>query len=256
MKFRTFAVAVLAAGSCFAASPFDGTWVLNPARSVFTGDTFTYQATPGGGIHFSNGSTAEFDFTLDGKPCATPWGNQVTWTRAGENAWNREWTFGGKVIQKGLTSVSGDGRLLSSSYTEFRPDGSKVESSEVYERVSGGPGLPGKWKNVKSVPSTATLIVAVPAPGRIRFEMPEYQMTEEGPTDGTAIPVMGPTVAKGTTDAWRVVDAGTFSFESRMGGKVMTLGTLGLAADGKSLTFTFWVPGKEDEKATAVYERK
>jgi hypothetical protein len=239
-----------------AGSPFDGTWKFNPSRSQLTGDTFTYSPGPDGKLHFSDGGAWEFDFALDGKPYKTPGGSTTTWTVAGANAWDRESSFEGKVTGKGQSSLSADGKQLVSSWTEFRPNGTTAKSSDVYERVSGGPGLLGKWKNIKVEATSETLILSVPAPGQISYEMPDFKLKVSGPTDGSLIKPVGPTVSKNFFVSFRVVNPRTFSYESRLNDRVTGLGNLEVSTDGKTLVAVSWTPGKEDEKTKAVYEKK
>jgi len=77
----------LQAGTALAAdSPWSGTWKLDPSQSHFTGDTFTLAKGPGDLLHYSDGSTASYDFGVDGKEYKT-WSNRTTtWTPAGKNA--------------------------------------------------------------------------------------------------------------------------------------------------------------------------
>jgi hypothetical protein len=259
LKHLALTAALLSVSCCSvltAGSPFDGTWKFNPAKSQLTGDTFTYSAAPDGKIQFSDGGAWVFDFGLDGKPYKTPGGSTTTWTKAGDNAWDRESSFEGKRTGKGHSALSADGKQLISSWTEFRPDGTTAKSSDVYERVSGGPGLLGKWKNIKVEATSETLILSVPAPGRISYEVPDYKLKVSGPTDGTPMKPTGPTVSKNFFVSFRVVTPRTFSYESRLNDRVTGLGLLEVSADGKTLAAVTWTPGKEDEKTKAVYDKK
>ena len=199
MKHLALTTALISVSLCsalFAGSPFNGTWKFNAAKSQLTGDTFTYSAGPEGKIQFSDGGAWNYDFALDGNPYKTPGGSLSTWTVTGDNAWDRESSFEGKKTGKGHTAISSDGKQLISSWTEFRPNGTKATSSDVYERVSGGPGLLGKWKNVKVEATSDTLILRVPSPGKISYEVPEYKVKVSGPTDGSPIKPTGPTISK------------------------------------------------------------
>src|SRR5271168_948167 len=79
-------------------NPWVGTWKLDPAKSHFTGDTFTYSKATNGRIHFSDGSTETYDFGLDGKEYPTPLGRTTIWTAAGDNAWDSVTKFNGAVL--------------------------------------------------------------------------------------------------------------------------------------------------------------
>ena len=252
----TFALLLAACASVPApavGSPFQGTWKLDTGKSHFTGDTFTYSTTPSGLMRYSNGSTREFDFNLDGKPYSNQGGYTVTWTAAGENAWNSEWRLGDKVMGKAHRTLSADGKTLTIESIGFRADGTEAQETDVYTRVSGGPGLPGTWRNIKVQTSSTTYIIGIPAPGQIRIESPADKETVAGPTDGTALPYIGPDTPEGYTIAFTVTGPFSLKYTNQYKGKVMNLGTMAVSRDGKTLTQVFWVPGKEKEKATAVY---
>ncbi len=259
MKNLAFALVLLVstAGPAMAApSPFQGTWKLDTEKSHFTGDTFTYSTTSSGLMHFSNGSTREFDFGLDGKPYPNMGGYTVTWTPVGENAWDSEWQLGDKVAGKSHRSLSADGKTLTIEYTSFRPDGTQTQGKDVYTRVSGGPGLLGTWKNIQAQTTSETFIIGVPAPGQIRLEIPADKEIATGPTDGTPFPYVGPETPEGYTISITMAGPSHLKYVNKYNDKVVNLGTLKVSRDGQTLTQVFWVPGKEHEKATAVYRKQ
>lgn len=251
--------AVLLVGSAsplVAASPFAGTWKLNAAKSQFTGDTFSYTQGANGKLHYSNGANYEFDLALDGRPCTTPYGYTVTWTAAGANQWTSETRFEGKLLGKSQHALSADAKTLTQKHTQFLPNGTTAESTTVYQKTSGGAGLVGAWVNTKTEVPADTMIFALPTPGRIEFEWPEYKVKGSGPTDGTPIPVTIPDGPKGMTTSFKAVTPLQFLTEDRLNGKLMGQSTMTVAADGKSMAVVGWTPGKESEKATAIYEKK
>jgi hypothetical protein len=259
MLRSVLAIALLATSWCQmlnAGSPFDGTWKFNPAKSQLTGDTFTYSAAAAGKIHFSNGASYDYDFGLDGKPYPTPSGYTVTWVKDGELAWNTESSFEGRVVTKGHTALTPDGKQMTNQYIEFRPDGTTAKSSEIYDRVSGGPGLLGKWKNIQVEASSETLILSLPAPGLISYELPDFKVKISGPTDGSPIKPVGPTMPKDLIVTFKVVDPRTLRWESRLKDRATGIGTLALSEDGRTLFSISWTPGKEDEKTKSVYEKQ
>jgi len=70
MKIALFLCSLLAlpAGAASAAdSPWNGTWKLDEAKSQFTGGTMTFSKGAGDMLHFSDGSTTDYDFAIDGK---------------------------------------------------------------------------------------------------------------------------------------------------------------------------------------------
>ena len=109
MNQFAIALAALAVGAGFAVaegSPFDGTWKLNVEKSQFTGDTFTYADTATG-YRFSNGATVAYDFAIDGQPHPMIADRTVTWTKAGDNAWDTTVEAGDTVMTKGHRTAFG-----------------------------------------------------------------------------------------------------------------------------------------------------
>src|SRR5580700_10231962 len=131
----------LSAGAASAAdSPWNGTWKLDAAKSQLTGQTFSYSERPGGMLHYEDGSTASFDFGLDGKEYKT-WADRTTaWTAAGKNAWDTVTRAAGKVHSKGHIALSEDGNTLTMTFTGTRPDGQDFHEEDVFSRVSGAEG--------------------------------------------------------------------------------------------------------------------
>jgi hypothetical protein len=134
-------VFTLQAGAAFAAdNPWSGTWKLDPEQSHFTGDTFTLAKGQGNRLHFSDGSTASYDFGVDGKEYKT-WANRTTtWSAVGTNAWDTVTQADDKVLAKSHRQLSADGMTLTVTSTGTRPDGAAFREEAVYERVSGSAG--------------------------------------------------------------------------------------------------------------------
>lgn len=243
-------------GAVYAAdSPWNGTWKLDAAKSHFTGQTFTYSERPGGMLHYEDGSTASFDFGLDGKEYKS-WADRTTsWTPAGKNAWDMVTRAAGKVRSKGHTALSEDGKTLTMSFSGTRPDGQDFHEDDVFSRVSGTDGLVGTWRAAKVTGPTApeTFIFSSPAAGVMHVDIPEMKASVEGHTDGTDLALAGPTLPPGMTISLTRLNATKTKYVMKIGGKVDNEGVQSIAADGRSFTDTNWNAGRESEKTTAVY---
>jgi len=115
-----------------AGNPWVGTWKLDLAKSMFTGDTFTYSKSANGLYHYSDGSTDAFDFGIDGKEYPAMYGQVVTWTADGDHAWNSVWKLKGKVLDNVHRQLSVDGKTLTITDSGTKPDGSTFH--ELLER--------------------------------------------------------------------------------------------------------------------------
>jgi hypothetical protein len=252
------ALAVLPVVAAFGAdNPWVGTWKLDVSKSKFTGDTFTYSQSASGLYHYSDGSTEEYDFGIDGKEYPAPYGRVVAWTAAGDNAWNTVWKLNGTVLDNVHRVLTADGKTLTITDDGKRPDGSTFHDETVYARISGKTGLVGKWKSTKvTISEPDSITISSPAAGSIRWEIPQYKQTLEGKTDGSDIPVSGPTVPAGLTVSIKGVSSRKQGYTVKVGGKPINFGMQTLSADGKTLTDVSWSPGKESEKSTGVFEKQ
>jgi hypothetical protein len=259
MKHLAFALVSLTIAAQYASaadSPFAGSWKFNPAKSQLTGDTFSF-STSAIGLHYSDGAAVEYDFAVDGNDYPVIADRKVSWTKRGDNVWDSVMKDGkGVVLYKAHRVLSKDGKKLSISYKYFRPDGTTSEGSDEYVRVSGDKGLPGEWKNVQSKQASDKMIISVPSPGKVTVEFPSYKQTATGPTDGTPIAVIGPTVPQGVFVAYTATGTSKMTFAITLNGKVFQQGERTVSSDGKTLTEVSWLPGKESEKEVDVYDRE
>jgi hypothetical protein len=243
-------------GSAFAAeSPWSGTWKIDPAQSHLTGDTFTLTKGPGSLLHYADGSTASYDFGVDGKEYKT-WSNRTTiWTPAGNNTWDTVTQADGKVLVKSHRQLSADEKTLTITFTGTRPDGTAFRDEEVFDRVSGTSGLIGTWRSVKVSDPTGPreFVISSPASGVLHYEVPDMKASAEGRTDGTDTPLTGPDVPPGSTISFKMLSPVKIKYVMKIGGKTDNMGEQTLAADGRSFSDVNWNPGKENEKTTGVY---
>jgi hypothetical protein len=217
-------------------NPFTGTWKLDLSKSHFTGDTFTYTKTANGMMHYSDGSTFNFDFGIDGKPYPTMNGRTTTWTADGDHAWTSVTNYNGTVLATNHRELSADGKTLTIISTGTRPDGTAFKDESVYTRVTGTSGLVGKWRDTKYNQNEAdTIIISFPAPDTIQWDTPAYKETFSGKMDGSDLPVTGPNDPKGLTVSIKMVEH-KLTYTVKNNGKPINYGTDTVSADGKTLT--------------------
>ncbi len=252
----TLAATLAVSSAAFAESPFVGSWKMDVAKSSFTGDTMTYTKTAKG-YHYSNGSTFAYDFADDGKPYTTMIaGRTTTWTKAPDGGWDIAYLVDGKVLTKAHRTLSADGSTFTTTYEEYRPDGTTVHESDVYTRVSGASGLEGKWKSVKVDAASDAVMISPMTSMSYKLEFPAAKTTVTAKLDGSPEPVVGPTVPAGVTSSFKKAEVSKWTYSNSLAGKVMGEGIMTVSADGSTLTDTSWVPGKESEKSMEVYDRQ
>jgi hypothetical protein len=251
------ALAVSAGVAFGAESPWAGTWNLDAAHSRLAGDTFEISKGPGALLHYADGVTA-YDFGTDGKEYHAAYDRTTAWTKDGPNAWTEVSRRNGKTIATARHSLSADGKTQTLHHTGTHPDGKPIDDENLYTRVSGGPGLLGKWKSVKVGSSGApqSFVISSPAPGVLHYELPEMQAHTEGAADGTDRPITGGNLPVGMTIALKLVSPTQIKYVMKVNGKEDNQGTQTLAANGRSFTDVNWSPGKEDEKITSLYVKQ
>ncbi len=253
------ALLALPGGTAYAAdSPWNGIWKLDAAKSHLTGQTFTYSERPGGMLHYEDGSTASFDFGLDGKEYKTWADRTTTWTAAGKNTWDNVTRANGKVRSKGHIALSEDGKTLTMTFTGTRPDGQEFHEQDVFSRVGGTDGLAGTWRTAKVTNPSGpqTFVISAPAPGVLRYDIPDLKVSVDYGTDDTDYPLNGPATPPGATISFKRVNATTIRYTMKVDGKPDSVGVQSIASDGRSFTDTNWNPGQASEKTTAVYVKQ
>jgi hypothetical protein len=249
----------LSSGVALAAeTPWAGTWKLDPDKSQLTGQTITFAQGSGGLLHYEDGSTANYDFGLDGKDYRS-WGNHTTaWTAAGKNTWDTVRRADGKVLSKEHWILSDDAQTLTATFTGTRPDGKTFREEDVFRRTSGSDGLIGTWQTAKITGPTGpqTFVISSPMEGVLHYEIPDMKATVELRPDGADHSVSGPTIPPGMTIAYKSLTPTKMKYTIKIGGKPDMVGIQTIAADKTSFADVSWNPGRESEKTTAVYVKQ
>lgn len=258
MKCLTLTLLVSATAALAAAADhsFAGTWKMNLEKSHLTGQMSIVTKLPNGMMHEVDGAIG-FDYRVDGKDYPTVPGMTMAVTQSGENSWDSVFKKDGKVQGTGHLHLSKDGNTIERTYTFYRPDGQTDNGSSTAQRVSGGPGLLGTWKDTKvNVGAAWTIVIEMPAPDEISTRSIEGKTSWHGKCDGSDVANEGPLAIKGDTNACKMVNARTIEWTERLNGKVTSLDRQTLAADGRTIEDVSWAPGKEGEKVTVIWDRQ
>src|SRR5947209_4613183 len=157
---NVFLIGICALGVCAGAdAPYAGKWKMNVAKSDFGDTSITYEQTPNGEIKTMMDGQS-YTAKTDGKDVMTPWGMTMAWKTVDPKTWEVTEKTNSKVTNTAKLKLSADGKMLTMDSIRLKADGGYSNESMSFERVSGGPGLAGKWKtkNMKSSsPETLTL---------------------------------------------------------------------------------------------------
>ncbi len=257
MRFPNCCLVFLAAAGTLAAadSPFVGKWKLNLAKSEFTGTTITYMQTGPDEMQ----ATAEgqsYKFKMDGKEYPALFGSVATWKKLDGSTWEATYKMKGMVTNTDTIKVSADGKTMTVTSRGKKPNGESFEDSGTLERVSGGPGLAGKWKTTKVKIGSPEVMEIAPYEGDgISFNIAAYDLTVNARFDGKDYPGTGPTVPPGMMLSLKKIGERSFEMTGKMNGRAVYTETYSLSADGKTLTSVGMAPGTS-EKVKAVYDRQ
>ena len=234
--------------------PYAGKWKMNLAKSDLE-TTITYEQLPSGEMQATSAGQS-YRFKMDGKDYPTPFGNEAAWTSLGPTSWQTIWKLKGKVLVTDTLTLSGDGKTLTVNSRGTKPNGEKMDDTATSERVSGGPGLAGKWKtkNVKASSPSVLEIASTGADG-LAFKIVDQDLSCDGKLDGKDHPCSGPTLGPGWTTAFANPGGRALDVTVKMNGKVMFKMSYTVSADGKMLTENGTTPGT-NEKTKVVYDRQ
>lgn len=255
-SLRAAALVVLTATGLVAADlPYSGKWKLDVAKSDFGATTITYEQVTGEEMKLSVDGLS-YTFKTDGKESPTPWGNTAAWKSINATTWEAVNRANGKVIGTDTLSVSADAKTLTVNSKNMKATGEASNDSIVYQRVSGGPGLAGKWKTANlKISSPGVMQIAGKGADGLVLTFVDQQGVCDGTLDGKDHPATGPMWPSGWTCALARNGDRAFDITWKREGKALYRSTLSVSADGKTLTETGGAVATT-EKIKAVYDRQ
>ena len=237
MKTRLFLLCALVSAAFAADLPYVGKWKVNLAKSDFGQTTVTYESLPGGEWQTTSFGVT-YKFKMDVKDYPDGMGGTSAWKAVDASTWEIVGKVNGKVTSTDTLKLSSDGNTLTDTGKQMKPDGGTMDGTTVYQRVSGGPGLGGKWQT-KKVSGTAEVIeIAQSGTDGLSFKDPDMGMACDSKLDGKDYPCSGPMMAPGFTIAMQNAPPRSLNITVKKDGKPFFKATYTVAADGKSMAET------------------
>jgi hypothetical protein len=236
-------------------APYMGKWKMNAAKSDFGDTSVTYEQQPGGEMKATMDGQS-YTFKTDGKDNMTPWGMTMAVKAVDANTWEMTEKTNGKVTNTSTLKLSADGKMLSINSKRVKSDGGVSNDSMTFQRVSGGPGLAGKWKT-KNLTSSSPETLSLTANGAdgVTITIGNDGGVCAAKFDGKDHPAKGTIWPAG----WSCVVAKNgergLALTWKKDGKDMYKTTLEASADGKVLTESGSAAGV-NEKFKVVYDRQ
>ena len=254
LSVSSYLLAVCAIASA-ANLPYIGKWKMNPAKSDFGESTITYAQLPSGEMQCTVDGQS-YKFKLDGKDYPDPFGNTAAWKAVDATTWQTTWKLKGKVLSVDTVKVSADGQSLTVNSQGTKPTGGSFDDTSILRRVSGGPGLAGRWK-MKNMKASSPNVLEISASGadRLVYRVIDMNMVCDAKIDGKYYPCSGPTLGTGWRLAWQNASASGLDWSVQMNGRPMFNGQFTVSTDGKTLTDDSHA-AMTNEKVKIVYDRQ
>ena len=253
---NVFLIGICVCGlSAAADAPFAGKWKMNVAKSNFGDTSITFEQMSGGEMKATQDGLS-YTFKTDGKDNMTPWGSTAAWKAIDAKTWEMTEKTNGKVSATSTIKLSADDKMLALDSKRVKADGGTSNDSLSFQRVSGGPGLAGKWKtkNLKTS-SPETLSLTPKGSDGLTISLGNEGAACDAKFDGKDYPVTGPVWPVGWTCVVAKNGARGIDLTWRKDGKDMYKSMLAASADGKVLTETGSAAGVS-EKYTVVYDKQ
>ena len=246
--------AFAAAQGCRAPSPdWNGTWKLNLAKSSFQGQVLTISMSADSEYRFDENSS--HTIRCDGKD--RPIGNNRTLVcvRSGVTVLDITQKENGVKTRATHDELSADGKVFTTTVTEFRPNGPVITSQIIFSRLSGSNNFAGQWRDTSYLQQRAAMTLRLDSQA-LHIDYPSAAQLIDAPLNGVEAAVRGPHAPEGTTHAVRPAGNRKFLIVAKRNGKVFSQGSLELSKDGRTITDSWWNPDRPADKATLVYDKR
>jgi len=237
MKTRLLLLCALVSAVLGADLPYAGKWKVNLAKSDFGQTTITYERLPGGEWQVS-GFGVNYKFKMDVKDYPDGMGGTSAWKAVDANTWEIVGKVNGNVTASDTLKLSADGKTLTDTGKQMKPDGGTMDGATVFQRVSGGPGLGGKWQTKKVSGTAGKIEIAQSGTDGLSFKDSDMGMTCDSKLDGKDYPCTGPMMPPGFTIAMKNAPPRSLDVTVKKDGKTFLEATYTVAADGKSMVET------------------
>jgi hypothetical protein len=239
---------------CRASSPdWNGTWKLNPSKSNFQGPIFTISISADGEYRYDDGRSS-FTFRCDGKDRPIGENRTRVCVKSSTTVLDLAQKENGVKTSASHWELSGDGKVLTLTRTEFPPSGPLITFQIVASRMSGSNDFAGQWRDPSYLQRHADMTLRLDSQ-TLHISYPSAGQYVDAPLNGVEAAVHGPHAPEGVTYTVRLVGRREISTLTKRNGKPLTQGSLELSDDGTVITESWWNSGQPADKSVFVYEK-
>jgi hypothetical protein len=245
-----FSIAFISCGKSQA--NWNGRWALNKTRSSLPKAAVVISKLSSGQFNIDNG-TYVFTFKCDGKEYPTPLNRAISCIHFGDDQLKLTSIENNAIVKTALWKLSQDRKTLTIETTIFH--GTKSDSPTVssYSRRNGSAdGFDGSWGPSETRPQVILLNLDE---SELHFEIPGTGQHINLPLNGSEAIVSGPSVPSALT--MKIIGKGPREFQTvtMFQGKDISMGSLTISPDGRSISEESWRREKPEEKELLFYER-
>lgn len=255
VRFRWVVLGALAATmSCRAPSPdWNGTWKLNPTESSYKGQVLTISIS--GDVEYRFDEYSSHTIRCDGKDRSIGNNRTLDCVKAGVRVLNMTLKEEGVRTRTTRDELSSDGKVFTTTVTEFRPTGTIVASRIIFSRLSGPNGFAGQWRDTSYLQQHADMILRLDGQ-TLHIGYPRADQYIDAPLDGVDAVVRGLHGSERTTYSARSAGRHEIRTLTKRDGKILTRGSFELSNDGRTVIDSWWNPDRPADKGTLVYDKK
>jgi hypothetical protein len=236
-------------------APFLGKWKLDPSHSRLTDQMKVESAGPNKYNLIFSGDNVE-TVVADGTDQPALFGTTLAITVQDANNWKVVRKSNGRTTIIGLWQLFPDGKSLTDNFTGYHDNGTTTNLHYIYQRIAGTSGFTGTWESTtEDVNSTYEMEIKPFEDGGLSFTNVAAQVTQSLQFDGKDYPGSGPNVPPGYASSGHRIDDHTVERIDKINGKILYTQQVELSPDGKILTMTVHIPGR-DKPNVMVFNRE
>jgi hypothetical protein len=229
---------------------FVGKWKLDPTHSRLTDQMKVESAGPNRyNLNFS-GDNVE-TIVADGTDQPGLFGTTVAIIIQDANHWKVVRKTNGRTTIIGLWQLSPDGKALTDNFTSYHDNGTTSNLHYIYQRIANPAadaktsGFMGTWESTtEDVNSTYEMEVQSFQDDGLSFINAGGQVVQSLHFDGKDYPGSGSGAPQGYASSGHRIDDRTVERIDKVNGKTLYSQQVEISSDGKTLTMTVHVPGR------------
>jgi hypothetical protein len=231
-------------------NPWNGSWKLDPSSLKYEGATFSV-ATDANGFTVTRGGEAQPKVVCDGAEHKSANGTTLTCTKS-TNGYELTVRKDGKTTRKTTLSLADGGKKRISKSQVFPPNGAPYTMTMTSNRVSGGPGLAGVWKEAESSSSQDSGVLSI----QVKGDMVDFKETDTPKPVSCKLDGTETKFPTGDSMSVKLADPHTLKVTYKDSeGKVRRENTFVLSQDGKTISETDVTPAPSVSKMVVALHK-